>query len=381
MKLPANSTVLTQPNCTAARVWACARPRAPGHAAAASAAPAAPPIPRRKNARRSIIFPRAQRSIMLTPLGDVARARYAPYYGTARGARSLSLRRVGRMRRASPLTPVHAAATCVLCTRRSGWTDLMPLITGVMEDYLKAIYKLQRGHGSVATVELSKELRVAAATTTAMVQRLAKLKLVSYHRYRGLTLTSAGERIALETIRHHRLIELYLAQHLGVDLDKVHGEAEKMEHVLSHDVEARIAAALGNPTTDPHGDPIPSTTGTMRDIRYRPDGVRSRHDGRGGACQRPRPGHLAPPRRPGNPPGRQGKDNGAASERMPRRNRWTPGDGAAGALRRRVHPVGIRRAASDAYRVSVGTLMVYSFVCHRDLTRPTSPTPPYKLGG
>jgi DtxR family Mn-dependent transcriptional regulator len=144
----------------------------------------------------------------------------------------------------------------------------MPLITGVMEDYLKAIYKLQRGHGSVATVELSKELRVAAATTTAMVQRLAKLKLVSYHRYRGLTLTPAGERIALETIRHHRLIELYLAQHLGVDLDKVHGEAEKMEHVLSHEVEARIAAALGNPTTDPHGDPIPSTTGTMRDIRY-----------------------------------------------------------------------------------------------------------------
>ncbi|TMI84704.1 MAG: metal-dependent transcriptional regulator, partial [Bacillati bacterium ANGP1] len=96
-----------------------------------------------------------------------------------------------------------------------------PLITGVMEDYLKAIYRLQQAHGSVATSELAKELRVAAATTTAMVQRLARLKLVSYHRYRGLTLTSAGERIALETIRHHRLLELYLAQHLGVGLDKV----------------------------------------------------------------------------------------------------------------------------------------------------------------
>src|SRR5579862_4269948 len=116
---------------------------------------------------------------------------------------------------------------CAICVRRPGCGEIMPLITGVMEDYLKAIYKLQRGHGSVATLELSKELGVAAATTTAMVQRLAKLKLVSYHRYRGLTLTPAGERIALETIRHHRLIELYLAQHLGVDLDKVHGEAEK----------------------------------------------------------------------------------------------------------------------------------------------------------
>jgi DtxR family Mn-dependent transcriptional regulator len=144
----------------------------------------------------------------------------------------------------------------------------VPLITGVMEDYLKAIYKLQQGRGPVATSELAKELRVAAATTTAMVQRLARLKLVSYHRYHGLTLTTAGQRIALETIRHHRLLELYLAQHLGLSLDKVHGEAEKMEHVLSDDVELRMAAALGNPTTDPHGDPIPSAEGTIRDIRY-----------------------------------------------------------------------------------------------------------------
>ncbi len=144
----------------------------------------------------------------------------------------------------------------------------MPLITGVMEDYLKAVYKLQRTHGAVATSELAKDLRVAPATATAMVQRLARLRLVSYHRYRGLTLTAAGRRIALETIRHHRLIELYLAQHLGVGLDKVHDEAEKMEHVLSDDVERRMASALGNPATDPHGDPIPSLEGTMRDVRY-----------------------------------------------------------------------------------------------------------------
>lgn len=144
----------------------------------------------------------------------------------------------------------------------------MSLITGVMQDYLKAIYKLRQGRGPVSTSELAKELRVAAATTTAMVQRLARLKLVSYHRYHGLTLTAAGQRIALETIRHHRLIELYLAQHLGVGLDKVHDEAEKIEHVLSDDVEVRMAAALGNPTTDPHGDPIPSVEGAIRDIRY-----------------------------------------------------------------------------------------------------------------
>jgi len=144
----------------------------------------------------------------------------------------------------------------------------MPLITGVMEDYLKAIYKLQQDRGSVSTSELATELRVVAASATAMVQRLARLKLVSYQRYHGLTLTGAGQRIALETIRHHRLIELYLAQHLGVSLDAVHGEAEKMEHVLSDGVEGRMAAALGNPEADPHGDPIPSVDGTMRDVRY-----------------------------------------------------------------------------------------------------------------
>ncbi len=144
----------------------------------------------------------------------------------------------------------------------------MPAITGIMQDYLKAIYKLQRGRDSVTTSELAKRLRVAAATATAMVQRLARLKLVSYHRYHGLTLTAAGQRIALETIRHHRLIELYLAQHLGVSLDKVDSEAEKIEHVLSTDVELRMAAALGNPAADPHGDPIPSADGTVRDVRY-----------------------------------------------------------------------------------------------------------------
>jgi DtxR family Mn-dependent transcriptional regulator len=144
----------------------------------------------------------------------------------------------------------------------------MLAITGAMQDYLKAIYKLQRDRGAVSTSEIADRLHVSAASATNMVKRLARLRLVAYARYHGFVLTSAGQRIALETIRHHRLLELYLSQHLGVSLDKVDSEAEKMEHVLSEDVEARMATTLGHPTYDPHGDPIPSTDGTVRDVRY-----------------------------------------------------------------------------------------------------------------
>jgi DtxR family Mn-dependent transcriptional regulator len=144
----------------------------------------------------------------------------------------------------------------------------MSIITGVMQDYLKAIYKLQQDRGAVSTSEVANRLDVSAASATNMIKRLAPLRLVAYTRYHGFTLTPGGQRIALETIRHHRLIELYLAQHLGVSLDKVDSEAERLEHVLSEDVEARMATTLGNPTQDPHGDPIPSTDGTMRDVRY-----------------------------------------------------------------------------------------------------------------
>ena len=144
----------------------------------------------------------------------------------------------------------------------------MSAITGVMQYYLKTIYKLQRDHGAVSTSAIAGRLDVTAASATNMVKRLARLKLVSYARYHGITLTATGQRIALEIIRHHRLIELYLAQELGVSLDRVDREAEKMEHVLSEDVEARMATTLGNPTLDPHGDPIPSMDGTVREIRY-----------------------------------------------------------------------------------------------------------------
>ena len=145
----------------------------------------------------------------------------------------------------------------------------MSAITGVMQDYLKAIYKLEQdGGGAVSTSAIADRLHVSAASATNMVKRLARLRLVSYARYHGFTLTPSGQRIALEIIRHHRLIELYLSRELGVSLDKVDSEAERMEHVLSEDVEARMATTLGNPTQDPHGDPIPATDGTLHDVRY-----------------------------------------------------------------------------------------------------------------
>lgn len=143
-----------------------------------------------------------------------------------------------------------------------------PLITGAMEDYLKAIYKLRRAGGVASTSEVAGRLRVSAASATNMIKRLARQRLVAYTPYHGFVLTPAGQRIALETIRHHRLLELYLARQLGVSLDRVDGEADRLEHVLSDDVEARIAAMLGDPTRDPHGDPIPAKNGAVRDIRY-----------------------------------------------------------------------------------------------------------------
>lgn len=141
-------------------------------------------------------------------------------------------------------------------------------ITGAMEDYLKTIYKLQQDRSAVSTSEIATRLQVSPASATNMVKRLARLKLVSYTRYHGFSLTPPGRRIALETIRHHRLIETYLAEHLGVSLDKVDSEAERMEHVLSDEVESRMAKELGNPTVDPHGDPIPTPEGGVRDVRY-----------------------------------------------------------------------------------------------------------------
>lgn len=133
-----------------------------------------------------------------------------------------------------------------------------------IEDYLKAIYKLQSNcEGGVSTSELAKEMGVANASVTNMVKRLAKLGMVDYQSYYGTMLTESGEKIALEMIRHHRLLELYLTEMLGYSWDEVHDEAEKLEHYISEQFEDKIAELLNNPTFDPHGDPIPTKSGEM----------------------------------------------------------------------------------------------------------------------
>ncbi len=129
-----------------------------------------------------------------------------------------------------------------------------------IEDYAKAIYALQRrveGAQGVSTNDLAERLGVTPASVSAMLKKLAERGLAEHEPYRGVQLTPEGERVALEILRHHRLLELYLAEHLGVPWDRVHEEAEALEHVISEDLEARIAAKLGHPTHDPHGDPIP----------------------------------------------------------------------------------------------------------------------------
>jgi DtxR family transcriptional regulator, Mn-dependent transcriptional regulator len=139
------------------------------------------------------------------------------------------------------------------------------LFSAAVEDYAKAIYALQRGDGAVSTTALAERLGVTAASASGMVRKLDEHGLVTHVPYRGVRLTDEGTRLALEVLRHHRLLELYLAESLGVPWDRVHEEAEVLEHVLSEDLEALIAAKLGNPTHDPHGDPIPSADLQMPD--------------------------------------------------------------------------------------------------------------------
>jgi DtxR family Mn-dependent transcriptional regulator len=126
-----------------------------------------------------------------------------------------------------------------------------------IQDYLKSIYKLQSEHGHVTIGALAKDQGVSPASASAMVKKLDALQLLEHEPYRGAHLTDAGERVALEVIRHHRLLELYLAETLGLSVDDVHDEADRLEHVISEELEARIDKALGFPTHDPHGDPIP----------------------------------------------------------------------------------------------------------------------------
>jgi DtxR family Mn-dependent transcriptional regulator len=133
-----------------------------------------------------------------------------------------------------------------------------PPLSVAIQDYLKSIYKLQTGEGRLTISALARDQEVSPASASAMVKKLAALDLLEHEPYRGFHLTSDGEKVALEVIRHHRLLELYLAETLGLHVDDVHDEADRLEHVISEELEERIDRALGFPTHDPHGDPIPN---------------------------------------------------------------------------------------------------------------------------
>jgi DtxR family transcriptional regulator, Mn-dependent transcriptional regulator len=136
--------------------------------------------------------------------------------------------------------------------------------TEAVEDYVKAIYSLQHGReDAVSTSALAERLEVTPGSASGMVKKLAGLGLVDHVPYRGVILTALGRRLALEVLRHHRLLELYLTEAFGMPWDQIHAEAEKLEHVLSEELEDLIASKLGHPTVDPHGDPIPGRDGSI----------------------------------------------------------------------------------------------------------------------
>ena len=143
-------------------------------------------------------------------------------------------------------------------------------LTGPVEDYLKAIYALGRGTGAVATNDIAQRLLIAPASVSGMVRRLADQGLLSYERYRGVKLTDRGRRAALRTLRRHRIIESYLSKALSYPWDRVHSEAERLEHAASDELVDRMASAIGEPNVDPHGAPIPSREGTVDETEYFP---------------------------------------------------------------------------------------------------------------
>jgi DtxR family transcriptional regulator, Mn-dependent transcriptional regulator len=150
-------------------------------------------------------------------------------------------------------------------------------LTVAVQDYLKAIYALESSGRRVTTSALAAQMRVSAPSATAMTKRLAELGLVERRPYKGVALTENGRRGALEVLRHHRLLERYLADRLGLTIDEVHAEADRLEHALSEELEAKIDEELGFPTHDPHGDPIPD-----RDLHVRQGRNRTLEDLRGG---------------------------------------------------------------------------------------------------
>jgi DtxR family Mn-dependent transcriptional regulator len=151
------------------------------------------------------------------------------------------------------------------------------MLSAKTEDYLKAIYEEHHQDGSpVSTSRLAEVLDVTAPTVTSMVEKLAERGLVEREKYKGVTLTPEGERVALEVLRHHRLLETYLAEQLGYDWVDVHEEADRLEHHISEEFERRVAAALGDPEVDPHGDPIPD--GSLEPVDELPGSRLSEHE-------------------------------------------------------------------------------------------------------
>lgn len=144
------------------------------------------------------------------------------------------------------------------------------MLSQAVEDYIKAIYTLQAEERPVPTSLIARRQDVSAASVTNMVKRLSKMGLAEYESYRGVTLTTAGEKIALEIIRHHRLLELYLREVMGYSWDKLHEEAEHLEHHISEEFEQKLEELLDYPTHDPHGDPIPTREGTIAEIATDP---------------------------------------------------------------------------------------------------------------
>ena len=138
-----------------------------------------------------------------------------------------------------------------------------PPVTAPVEDYLKVIFELENAAGVAGTNEIAAELGFAPASVSGMIRRLAEQGLITHERYRGVRLTKAGRRAALRTIRRHRVIEAYLTKALGYPWDRVHDEAEQLEHAASDELIDRMAAAIGEPATDPHGAPIPTRDGTI----------------------------------------------------------------------------------------------------------------------
>ena len=142
---------------------------------------------------------------------------------------------------------------------------VVPELSGPVEDYLKAIYELERSGTAAETNAIAKRLAIAPASVSGMVRRLAQQGLITHERYHGTRLTVAGRRAALQTIRRHRVIESYLTEALGYSWDRVHDEAERLEHAASDELIDRMAKAIGEPETDPHGAPIPSREGTLKE--------------------------------------------------------------------------------------------------------------------